>query len=154
MTFRCEFCLLFFVPISGWLLDVFLGLKVALRPASGLRRLRNKAKTELARHQKSRAKSCIATPPARTPYFSWFLRFWKQLCNIRQSVASILWFLVSVSASKVMYLRSEVSFHCCVMWLHVGNVLVAKRGYCECCVLGRQAKENLPLMYGALPPTH
>ena len=53
-----------------------------------------------------------------------------------------------------MYLRSEVSFQRCVMWLHVGYLPVAKRGYCECSVLGRQAKENLPLMYGALPPTH
>ena len=142
MMFRYEFYLLFFVSISGWLLDIFLGLKVALRPASGLRRLRNKAKTELARHQKSRAKSCIVTPLARTPYFLWFLRFWKQLCNIRQTMASILWFLASVSASKFMYLRSEVSFQRCVMWLHVGYVPVAKRGYCECQFLAGKQKRT------------
>ena len=55
-------------------------------------RPRNGAKTEPAWREKREGESCIATPPARTPYFSWFFvdfdnnlaifgKVWRPFCD-------------------------------------------------------------------------
>ena len=91
-TFWCEFYLNFSFRFRDGFLDVFFGIKVALRPASGLHGPRNGAKTESAWVKKREGKSCIATPPSRTPYFSWFfldfdnilaisVKLWRPICD-------------------------------------------------------------------------